>query len=361
MATTKYIINGFWWKCLGVVLFLYVLIGGLSVPLGSGVQHILPSNAKSGDTVDLTIKGYNTHFNTSLPTDIWLKLDSQFAIKNLSHTVIDPTTIQAQFVIPTRLDTNKKIVPLSLIVSHPTDGTFVQPNALFVTQNEALSINPSEWQPFQSITFYNNDQIHFPYRSILYETIRNTFFHVAIWFAMFILLLIGLYNAVKYLQTRQLSYDRKSYALHLTAIVYGTIGIVTGSIWAKFTWDTYWTDDIKLNMTAIAMLIYYAYFILRSTSQDQEKVARITSAYSIFAFAALIPLVFVIPRLTDSLHPGNGGNPAFGGEDLDNTLRLFFYPSIIALTLIGYWASHLYWRYMDLISTYWQNKYSIKK
>jgi len=58
--------------------------------------------------------------------------------------------------------------------------------------------------------------------------------------------------------------------------------------------------------------------------------------------------VFVIPRLTDSLHPGNGGNPALGGEDLDNTLRLFFYPSIIALILLGTWMASLLTRYERL-------------
>ncbi|HMP31223.1 MAG TPA: cytochrome c assembly protein, partial [Saprospiraceae bacterium] len=56
------------------------------------------------------------------------------------------------------------------------------------------------------------------------------------------------------------------------------------------------------------------------------------------------PLIFVIPRLYDSLHPGNGGNPALGGEDLDNTLRMFFYPSIIGLILIGVWIATLKYR-----------------
>ena len=56
----------------------------------------------------------------------------------------------------------------------------------------------------------------------------------------------------------------------------------------------------------------------------------------------------VVPRMseTDSMHPGNGGNPALGGEDLDNTLRTVFYPAIFAYTLIGYWMAQLYSRYM---------------
>ena len=58
----------------------------------------------------------------------------------------------------------------------------------------------------------------------------------------------------------------------------------------------------------------------------------------------IIPLLFVIPRMTDSLHPGNGGNPAFGGEDLDNTMRMVFYPAVIAWTLLGLWISNILFR-----------------
>jgi heme exporter protein C len=97
-------------------------------------------------------------------------------------------------------------------------------------------------------------------------------------------------------------------------------------------------------MTAIALLIYLAYFILRSSFEDPEKRARIAAVYNIFAFVALIPLIYVIPRLTDSLHPGAGGNPALGGEDLDNTMRMVFYPAIIGWTLLGYWMASLSYR-----------------
>jgi heme exporter protein C len=165
---------------------------------------------------------------------------------------------------------------------------------------------------------------------------------------MFIMLVQGLYFAIKYLRTSTYDCDIQSSAYNSVAIILGVLGLITGSVWAKFTWNTFWTTDVKLNMTAVAMLIYLAYFVLRNSTSDQDRRARISSAYSIFAFLALIPLVFVIPRLTDSLHPGNGGNPALGGEDLDNTLRLFFYPSIIALTLIGNWMATLVIRYVRL-------------
>jgi heme exporter protein C len=97
-------------------------------------------------------------------------------------------------------------------------------------------------------------------------------------------------------------------------------------------------------MTAVGLLIYGAYFVLRASFEDPEKKARISAVYNIFAFATLIPLLYVIPKLTDSLHPGAGGNIAFGSQDLDNTMRMVFYPAIIGWTLIGAWMAQLIFR-----------------
>jgi len=76
--------------------------------------------------------------------------------------------------------------------------------------------------------------------------------------------------------------------------------------------------------------------------------ARIGAVYNIFAFAAFIPLIFILPRLTDSLHPGNGGNPGFNAYDLDNGLRVVFYPAIIGWTLLGAWISTIRIRFRRL-------------
>jgi heme exporter protein C len=75
--------------------------------------------------------------------------------------------------------------------------------------------------------------------------------------------------------------------------------------------------------------------------------------YSIFAFAIFIPLIWVLPRFTDSLHPGNGGNPAFGKYDMDNQMRMVFYPAVIGWTLMGFWLGNLIVRISRL-----QNKFS---
>lgn len=338
--------NGVWWKLGGVVIFLYVLIGGLFTPLNPGVTSVSPSGAKSGDTLLLNVEGYNTHFQSSNEVRAWLKLDSVHAVKAMKVSPSDNNLIELVFNIPNTFPGDGKVFPLTLILDNDVDGAFVQPSAVFVQYaQESGPFDPAEWTQDRITDLHQKNTMGFPYRNILNETIRNTFFHVALWFAMFLLLIAGIYHSVLYLKTQDIQYDIKSASYNRIAIMYGILGLITGSVWAKFTWNTFWTTDVKLNMTAVAMLIYLAYLVLRSASTDQDKRAKLSAVYSIFAFVALIPLVFVIPRLTDSLHPGNGGNPALGGEDLDNTLRMFFYPSIIALTMLGTWMASLLIRY----------------
>ena len=180
-----------------------------------------------------------------------------------------------------------------------------------------------------------------PRLAILNETIRNLFFHVAIWFTMFILLIISMVYSIKYLKSSDLKMDIVAGEFAAMGIVFGLLGIVTGSVWAKFTWGDWWVNDPKLNATTIALLIYMAYFVLRSSIEDSQQKGRISAVYNIFAFAAAVPLIFILPRLTDSLHPGNGGNPGFSSYDLDNNLRMVFYPAVVAWTLIGVWFANL--------------------
>ena len=190
--------------------------------------------------------------------------------------------------------------------------------------------------------------IDVPRLSILNETIRNLFFHVAIWFAMFILLIVSLIYSIKYLKSSTLKNDIIASEFATMGIVFGLLGITTGSVWARFTWGDWWVNDPKLNATTIALLVYLAYFVLRASIEDSHQKGRISAVYNIFAFAAAVPLIFILPRLTDSLHPGNGGNPGFSAYDLDNNLRKVFYPAVIGWTLIGVWFASLRIRIRNL-------------
>lgn len=180
-----------------------------------------------------------------------------------------------------------------------------------------------------------------PRLPILNETIRALHFHVTMWFGMIIMLVVAVVYSVKYLRSSDIQHDDIAIEFTNAAILFGVLGIVTGMLWAKFTWGDYWSGDPKQNGSAIGLLMYFAYLILRNSLTDVHQRARIGAVYNIFAFAAFIPLIFVLPRLTDSLHPGNGGNPGFNAYDLDSKLRLVFYPAIIGWTLLGTWLANV--------------------
>jgi heme exporter protein C len=180
-----------------------------------------------------------------------------------------------------------------------------------------------------------------PHLAILEESIRNLFYHVPMWFGMILLLLGSMVQAIKYLNKGDMVSDVKSAELAKAGVLFGMMGIVTGMIWAKHTWGAYWTNDPKLNSAAIGLLMYFAYLVLRSSIEDDEKRARVSAVYNIFSFPVFTVLIFILPRLTASLHPGNGGNPGFNSYDLDNKLRLVFYPAVIGWSLLGYWIADL--------------------
>ncbi|MEQ8908729.1 MAG: cytochrome c biogenesis protein [Vicingaceae bacterium] len=181
--------------------------------------------------------------------------------------------------------------------------------------------------------------IEVPKQVILYESIRNLYFHVPMWFTMIFLFLLSMINSIKNLSSGSIEDDRKAIEFVNVGIIFGILGTLTGSIWAKFTWGAWWTNDVKLNGSAITMLIYLAYVILRGSLEDEQKRARISAVYNIFAFVLLVVFIGILPRMTDSLHPGNGGNPGFNNYDLDNNMKLVFYPAVLGWILLGYWIS----------------------
>lgn len=183
--------------------------------------------------------------------------------------------------------------------------------------------------------------IDVPRLPILHESIRNLFFHVTMWFAMLIMMFASLKHGITYLRNGKIDDDIKAEKCVQSGIFLGILGILTGSVWAKFTWGAWWVNDAKLNGAAATMLVYLAYIILRGSMEDEHKRARISAVYSIFAFTLMIVFVMILPRLTDSLHPGNGGNPGFGAYDLDSRMRIVFYPAIIGWTLLIAWITEI--------------------
>ncbi len=199
-------------------------------------------------------------------------------------------------------------------------------------------------------TFIGGILMKVPELPALDETIRNLYFHVGMWFAMFTLFTVSVVNAIKYLRTLNIKYDIYARQFVVVGIVFGILGYSTGAIWMSYTWadpnnpETSFSTvarEPKLIGTAVALLIYCAYLILRDSITDMDKRARISSVYNIFAFAMLFPTIMIIPRILPSLHPGQDGNPALNLKDVSPAMRMVEFPAFIGWALLGLWITTL--------------------
>ncbi len=192
--------------------------------------------------------------------------------------------------------------------------------------------------------------IQIPEIPILEQTARNIFFHVPMWMAMFAMFTVSLVYSIRYLNSPDLLFDIKAESAARVGMVFGVCGLLTGSLWARFTWGTWWTfAEPKMNLAALAMMIYVAYFVLRSAFDDEDKRAKISAVYNIFAVTTIPFLLYVVPRQLTSLHPGADGNPAFS-EITAAELRYILYPAMIGFISVAFWIYDIVHRYKTVQS-----------
>ena len=133
---------------------------------------------------------------------------------------------------------------------------------------------------FLVYTFTAGLLIHTPDVPLLHETVRNLFFHVPCWFSMLLLMLISLIYSIKFLRSGRMIHDVIAVSLLKVAMVFGVLGYLTGMLWGNFIWGdllSWITNDTKILGAAIGLLIYFAYFILRGSIDDEEKRARVAA------------------------------------------------------------------------------------
>lgn len=363
----KYIKHGYKW--VAAIFLLYVLIGGLILPLKPGITSVMPVKIISGKAFVLKLNVYNAP---------WLKViakanntensANEFQIPSkvilVSKSVpgrwesenIQWSQNHGQLIANFNIQMGSENVPneyCSVFVGL-SDGKYLGlPDAVFLERGSADSGSHGNWvianddaMSMQKEVF----EMSFPNRVVLNESVRNLFYHVPMWFAMLVLLGMSAWYALKYLRFGQLADDVMADSLIRVGILAGILGCVTGAAWARVTWQSWWpADDPKLNGVAIGMTMYFAYLLLRSTMSDPFQRARISSVYSVFIYPIFIALIVIMPKLSlNSLHPGSGGTVGFNQYDLDSTMRLFFYPAVIGWIALFYWIANLRLRYAQL-------------
>ncbi len=161
------------------------------------------------------------------------------------------------------------------------------------------------------------------------------YFHVAAAWVGMLGFLTAAICGICYLLTRKTLWDVRSEAGVEIGLVFLTIGIVSGSIWAKPIWNTWWTWDPRLTTSAVMVLIYLAYLMLRRSLDDPARRARYSAIYAVLGFVS-VPLTFFSIRLFRTIHPVliAAGNGSFGTFSMDPDMRRAFGFCLVAFTFL---------------------------
>jgi len=192
--------------------------------------------------------------------------------------------------------------------------------------------------------------ITLPYIMGLEERARIIFFHVPMSWVALCAYMISMIFGIRYLRSRNLDLDAMSAAAASLGTLYCVLATVTGAVWAKFNWGSFWNWDPRESSILVLLLIYAAYFLLRNSIADAERRARLSSVYSIVAFVTVPFLMFVLPRLLPGLHPGSADDSNAGpllspkSDAINPTKQVLFALSLFSFTLVYFWLTNLRYR-----------------
>lgn len=158
------------------------------------------------------------------------------------------------------------------------------------------------------------------------------YFHVAVAIAALVIFLVSCVYGILYLRSRNEHHDDVSAIAIGIGLVFSVLVVITGSIWAKASWGTYWVwDDPRLVTFLIVLLLYAAYFVLRSSLEGERKM-RFCAIYAVIAFAS-VPLSFYSVRVARSfVHPIVFTS---SGANMPDSMLVWFVVSQIAFLVLA--------------------------
>lgn len=166
---------------------------------------------------------------------------------------------------------------------------------------------------------------------------RVLYFHVPVAWLAVMFFLLAAYYSYQYLKTKDLLYDAYAKISNEMGILFALLATITGSIWAKMIWHSFWNWDPRETSIFILLLIYGAYFSLRSALEQEDRRARLAAVYSLLAFVTVPFFVFIVPRIYFSLHPDPLINTQ-GKIKMEVRQRIVFFSSLILQTIIFLWV-----------------------
>lgn len=170
------------------------------------------------------------------------------------------------------------------------------------------------------------------------EAARIVVFHVPCAILTFVAFLLNAFFAWRFLKTRDMWNDAKANAAAELGMLFAVLATVTGSLFAMEQWGSAWNWDPRETSIVMLMLVYAAYFVLRGAVDEKRKRARLSAAYALLAFPAMVFLIWIMPRIMESLHPTN---TLFTRTGLDPTYRVTLWSFFAGLLAVFVWMFRL--------------------
>jgi heme exporter protein C len=159
--------------------------------------------------------------------------------------------------------------------------------------------------------------------------------------------IMSLIFGIQYLRKNDIIYDHKASIAAGMGLLFSILATVTGAIWAKFNWGAFWNWDPRQTSIFVLILIYGAYFALRSAIESDETRAKLSSVYTILAGITVPFFIFILPRIVESLHPDPIINTE-GKIKMDGLILAIFLSSLAGFTALYFWIFSLKVRIVKL-------------
>lgn len=310
-----------WWKALAIVAVIGTIVLSLAPPTaGTLTDAIIVARAQPNSVVPVLVT----------VTDV--------------SNVPDSTQTYSATVHDARTTDHVATLYFSSLVKSAIDEIGGRPTVVHVRRLDsdlafhAEAIGPSD--PFLTL----------PYIPGLEERARIMYYHVPMSWVALVLYIVAMVESIIYLRKRRPEADRLAASAASVGTLYTILATLTGAVWAKYNWGAYWNWDPKQTSIFLTMLIYAAYFVLRSSIDDTATRARLSAVYAIVASVAVPFLFFILPRLMPGLHPGSSDDTTAGpmlslkSDTLNPTKQVIFSLSLFAFSLVAFWLVNLRFR-----------------
>jgi heme exporter protein C len=188
----------------------------------------------------------------------------------------------------------------------------------------------------------------FPFIPGLEERAKIIFFHVPMAWMTVIAFLVSMWYGIRYLRKKEMDDDFRSAMSAGLGLLFCILGTTTGSLWAKFNWGSFWNWDPRETSIFVLLLVYGAYFALRSAIEIEEKKATLSAVYSIIAAATVPFFIFIMPRIMPGLHPGSSNDsnagPVMSSGGMDAGMRVVLYSMLVGYGVLYGWLMNIQMR-----------------